>query len=207
MRGFFIVLLLFTFAYPASAGRYNKVLSIGDPAPTWQDLPGVDDALHSSDDLKDCKATVVIFTCNTCPYAMDVEEKIIALHEKYDARGVAVIAISVNKDPDDLLPAMKEHAEERNYKFPYLHDESQQIARDFGAKYTPEFYVLDQERRVAYMGAFDDSTLGSEVKSPYVELALDAVLSGQKPAVTEKPPVGCAVRYERIRRKRLAPKN
>ena len=97
---------------------------------------------------------------------------------------------------------MKSRAKDKGYTFPYLHDESQQIAKDFGAKYTPEFYVLDQQRRIAYMGALDDSKLGSKVEQPYVELAIDAVLAGGQPEVTETAPVGCTVRYERIRRPR-----
>jgi peroxiredoxin len=202
MRFFLLILLFAVAAGPVNAGRYNKVLNIGDQAPAWTDLPGVDDATHSLDDLKDKRAILIAFTCNSCPYANDAEDRVIALRKKYESRDVAVIAISVNKNPEDLLPAMKDHAKERKYTFPYLHDESQQIAKDYGAKYTPEFYVLDQQRRIAYMGALDDSLMGSNVKKPYVDLAIEAVLSGGKPEVTETAPVGCAVQYERIRRKR-----
>ena len=202
-----LVLLCCSIAVPATAGRYNKVLSVGDQAPAWKDLPGVDDQQHSLADLADKRAILVVFTCNTCPYANDAESRVIALHEEYESRGVAVVAISVNKNPEDLLPAMKEHAKDREYKFPYLHDESQQIAKDFGAKYTPEFYVLDQQRRIVYMGALDDSLLGSEVKQPYVELAIEAALNEGKPEVAETAPVGCAVQYERIRRRRRKSRN
>ncbi len=190
----------------ADAGRYNKVLSVGDPAPQWTDLPGTDDAQHSLTDLADQKAVVVVFTCNTCPYAMDAEERVIALHKKYADQGVSLVAINVNKIEEDQMPAMKQRAKEKAYPFPYLYDDTQQIARDFGVKYTPEFFVIDQQRRIAYMGSFDDSPMGGEIKQRYVEQALDALLADQKPVVSETAPVGCAIRYERIRRPRAAAK-
>ena len=205
MIRFTAFLLLIAVAVSTNGGRYNKVLDIGDQAPEWNDLPGTDDTKHSLADLSDQKAIVVVFTCNTCPYAMDAEDRVIALHEKYSRHGVALVAISVNKVEEDQMPAMKERAQEKAYKFPYLYDETQQIARDFGVKYTPEFYVLDQQRRIAYMGSIDDSPMGGEVKQRYLEQVLDALLAETKPEVTETAPVGCSIRYERIRRAKRVP--
>lgn len=189
----------------APAGKYNQVLKIGDAAPAWSQLPGVDDAKHALDDLKDKQAVVVVFTCNSCPYAVDVEDRLIALQQDYLQRGVAVVAINVNKIDDDALPAMKDKAKEKKFPFAYLYDETQAIAKEFGAIYTPELYVLDGKRRVVYMGALDDSPDGKAVGKSYVRDALDAVLAGKQPSVTETPAVGCRVRYERERRTRKAP--
>ncbi len=189
------------------AGKYNQVLRIGDAAPAWSDLVGVDDQKHSLADLSDSKVVVVVFTCNSCPYAVDVEDRLLALHTKYADLGVALVAINVNKVQDDLLPAMKDKADEKGFRFPYLFDESQQIAKEYGAIYTPEFFVIDQQRKVLYMGAMDDSPDGRQVTNAYVQKAIEAALEGQQPEVTETPPIGCRVRYERARRTKKAPKN
>lgn len=189
------------------AGKYNSTLSPGDRAPVWKDLPGVDGKSHSLDDLSTSKAVVVVFTCNSCPYAVDVEDRLLALHDKYAKQQVAVVAINVNKVTEDLLPAMKKKAKDKGFQFPYLFDSSQKIAKDFGAKRTPEFFVLDGDRKVIYMGAMDDSPEGAKVTKRYVEAALDATLAGTVVKDAETIPVGCAVRFERVRRTRRTKKN
>jgi len=188
---------------PAFAGQFNQQLNIGDPAPAWQKLPGVDDQEHSLEDLAARDVVVVVFTCNTCPYAVDYEGRINELAKKYSADDsqVAVIAINVNKVPGDLLPAMKERAEKQGLVYPYLYDESQQIAKAFGAARTPEFFVLNKERKIIYMGAFDDSTKEANVTKHYVEDAIAAAIGGKEAPVAETPPVGCAVRYARERKR------
>ncbi|MGN6133267.1 MAG: thioredoxin family protein, partial [Aureliella sp.] len=186
------------------AGTYNPKVSIGDQAPAWTDLPGVDGKNHSLKDFENRDVVVVVFTCNTCPYAVDYEERINRLAEKYagaDAR-VGVVAINVNQIEADALPAMKARAEQRKFRFPYLRDESQQIAKDFGAVRTPEFFVLDKSRRIIYMGAMDDSTKESEVKHRYVEDAIEAALNGKQVAVTEIAPTGCLIRTARQRQRK-----
>lgn len=200
------LLLLLGSLLPATAGEYNQVMNIGDEAPRWEQLPGVDGESHSLSDLKESQVVVVAFTCNSCPYAVDVEDRLIALHGKYAERGVSLVLINVNKVAADLLPAMKEKAEAKSFKFPYLFDETQKIGKDFGAMYTPEFFVLDRQRHVVYMGSLDDSPDGREVNKRYVEAAIEATLSGKKPAVTETVPIGCRVRYERVRRSRRVKK-
>lgn len=186
----------------ADAGQYNRVLDIGDQAPEWQDLPGVDDQKHSFDELSRFPVVVVVFTCNSCPYAVDVEDRLVKLHKQYSQRGVGLIAINVNKVEEDRLPAMKEKATTKGFKFPYLFDESQKIARDYGAQYTPEFFVLDRQRKVVYMGSLDDSPDGKSVHASYVAAAVNAALEGDQPEVTESVPIGCRVRFERQRRSR-----
>jgi peroxiredoxin len=186
----------------AGAGEFNPVLSLGDQAPAWTSLPGVDGQSHSLVDLKDNEVVVVVFTCNSCPYAVDHEARLIELQRKFGERKVALIAINVNKVEADRLDAMKDRATERGFTFPYLYDESQQIAKDYGATYTPEFFVLNRNRQVIYMGSMDDSPNGTTVEKRYVELAVNAALDGNRPEVGETIAVGCAVRYELDRRKR-----
>ena len=200
------VLLLVAFLLPGSgellAGKYNRVLDIGVEAPVWKDLPGVDGKQHSLADLADKEAIVVVITCNSCPYAVDYEDRIIALTKKYADKKVAVVAINVNKIEADRMPAMKIRAEEKGFNFPYLYDETQQIAKSYGATYTPEFFVLNKDRRITYMGSLDDDPTAKDIKTKYVEQALDATLSNGKPAVAETVAIGCRVRYERERRRR-----
>ena len=181
------------------AGEFNSVLNIGDDARAWKELPGTDGKPHSLDDLKESKLVVVVFTCNSCPIATDYEDRIIELADKFK-KEVAFVAINVNRIPDDSLPKMKERAESKKFPFPYLFDESQKIAKDYGAKYTPEFFVLDSERKIAYMGGLDDSSIADKVKTKHLEPALEAILKGEKPATAETNAIGCRVRYAREKR-------
>ena len=194
------VVVLFAAAYGV-AGQYNEVLSIGDRAPAWVKLPGTDGKDHSLADLSDKPVVVVVFTCASCPTAVDYEERINALAKAHGEKGqVAVVAISVNKVTQDQLPALTERAKQKGFAFTYLYDESQKIAKDFGAVFTPEFYVLDRDRKVVYMGAMDDATDAAKVTKKYVEEAITASLAGKKPAETEVIARGCRVRYARERR-------
>jgi peroxiredoxin len=181
----------------AAAGEFNKTLSVGDPAPAWKDLPGTDGKKHALADHAD-RVVVLVFTCNSCPIAQDYEDRIVAFADKYKDR-VAVVAVNVNTIPEDRLDAMKKRAVQKKYSFPYLYDETQKIARDYGANYTPEFFVLTKDRKVAYMGAMDDKTRADEVKEKYLEAAVDAVLKGEKPPKGETIAHGCMIRYKRTR--------
>jgi peroxiredoxin len=181
----------------AAAGEFNKTLSAGDPAPAWKDLPGTDGQKHALADHAD-RVVVLVFTCNSCPIAQDYEDRIVAFGDKYRDR-VAVVAVNVNTIPEDRLDAMKKRAVQKKYSFPYLYDETQKIARDYGANYTPEFFVLTKDRKVAYMGAMDDKTRADEVKEKYLEAAVDAVLKGEKPPKGETIAHGCMIRYKRTR--------
>lgn len=185
------------------AGEYNDVLSIGDAAPAWENLPGTDGKPHALADLKDKPVVVVVFTCASCPTAADYEERINALAKAHGgAEGkAAVVAICVNKVPEDQLPALTERAKEKGFTFDYLYDGTQKIAKDYGAVFTPEFYVLNQDRKIVYMGAMDDATDPSKVTKKYVEEAVAASLAGKEPETKEVIARGCRVRYARERRK------
>jgi peroxiredoxin len=201
-----VLLALATLPSFALAGEYNETISIGDKAPAWKDLADVvSGKKHSLSDLKEAQAVVVVFTCNSCPVATEYEDRILKLAEQHgvgaqDSPGkVALVAINVNKVPADLPPAMKARAEKKKYPFPYLFDETQQIARDYGALFTPEFFVLDRERRIVYMGGMDDKRDAENVKKDCLQSAVEAVLAGKEPAITETPPIGCRIRFARRR--------
>lgn len=188
---------------PAMAGKYNAERNIGDQPEAWTNLPGTDGQPHSLSDLDKFDVVVVVFTCNSCPYAVDYEQRINDLAQKHQAKDsrVSVVAINVNQIEADQMPAMKKRVEERQLKYPYLYDASQKIAKAFGAARTPEFFVLNKQRRIVYMGAMDDNTKADQVKTNYLNEAIVATLDGQPIANPETPPVGCAIRYARERKK------
>lgn len=187
---------------PTAASVENPKLKIGDAAPGWSDLMGTDDRRHSLTDLQDKAIVVVCFTCNSCPYAVDYEDRMIELQKKYSDHpaGVALVAINANRKPAETLDKMKARAESKKFPFASLIDETQQVADAYGASFTPEFFVLNRERRVVFMGAMDDKTDAKLVSERYVELAIEAALQGTVPVVSEVPARGCAIPYRRGRR-------
>lgn len=197
-----IALLAAISTSPISAGEFNEVLSIGDAAPAWEKLPGSDGKEHSLKDLADKPVVVVIFTCASCPFAVSYEERI---NELVKTRGgpdgkVAVVPICVNNVAGDDLEALTKRAKDKNFSFVYLHDKSQKIARDFGANFTPEFFVLNKDRKVTYMGAMDDNTDPAKVKERYLDTAVEAALAGETPLKQEVIARGCRIRYARERK-------
>lgn len=188
--------LLLAAAAPAPAGKFNKVLSVGDPAPAWENLEGTDGKKHSLADLKDKDAVVVVFTCNSCPVAVGYEDRVLAFAHKHAGPGskVGVVAINVNTIKEDSLPEMAKRAAKKKFPFPYLFDPSQEIARKYGANYTPEFFVLDRARKVAYMGAMDDKSPPADAGANFLEAAVAAALDG-KPAPAESLARGCKIRF------------
>ncbi len=189
------------------AGEYNQVMSIGDAAPNFENLPGTDGKQHSLADYRSARVVVLVFTCNSCPYAVDYEQRLADLIQHFSEKqsadqktpDVAVVAVNCNLVAADSLEEMKKRAREQKFSYPYLFDESQQIGRDYGALRTPEFFVLDQERRIAYMGAFDDSPDASKVSREHLRLAVEALLAGKTIEKAETPPIGCLIRYKRQR--------
>lgn len=184
------------------ASEFNEVLSIGDKVPSWENLPGTDGQKHSLAELKDKEIVVLIFTCLSCPTAVDYEERINLLAKQHAGPEgkVAVVAVCVNRIEADRLPKLEARVKDKGLSFVYLYDESQKIAKDFGAIFTPEFYVLDQDRKLVYMGAMDDSTDPRMVKQNFVEAAIAAAKKGEQPKVTETLARGCRVRYARERK-------
>lgn len=198
----FGVLAVLSVVSPVVAGEYNEVLSIGDAAPAWSDLPGTDGKKHSLSDYQSYDVVVLVFTCASCPTAVDYEDRINELAKKYGGKEgkAAIVAVCVNRVKGDTLPELTERAKQREFAFDYLHDESQKIAKDYGAIFTPEFYVFNRDRKLVYMGAMDDVSDAAKVTKKYVEVAIEAALKGESPAVTETIGRGCRVRYARERK-------
>jgi peroxiredoxin len=184
------------------AGGFNDVLKPGDAAPAWKDLPGVDGKTYSMADLANKEVVVVVFTCCSCPASEDYEDRIasfVAKHAGPSAK-TALVAINVNATPDDRMPQMKERAKAKGFAYPFLYDESQKIAKLYGASYTPEFFVLNKERKVVYMGAMDDHDNAKLAKKSYLEEAVTAALAGKNPATRETLARGCRIRWARVKK-------
>jgi peroxiredoxin len=189
---------VFATSTAAAPGKFNKVLGIGDKAPAWENLEGTDGKKHSLADLKDKDVVVVVFTCNSCPVAAGYEDRIMAFaeqHAKPDSK-VGLVAINVNTGKDDALPAMKVRAEKKKFSYAYLFDPTQEVARKYGATFTPEFFVLDKSRTVAYTGAMDDKAPPGEAKANYLEAAVKAALAGKpsEPGETSAA-AGCRIKF------------
>jgi peroxiredoxin len=163
-------------------------------------LPGVDDKQHALNDYKDKEAVVVIFSCNHCPYVKAWEDRMVEIQADYAPKGVQLIVINSNdtsKVPDDSFPKMKERAQAKHFNFPYLFDESQQVAQAYGAERTPEVFVFDKQSQLRYHGAIDDNYDNpSAVKLPYLRAALDAVLGGKSPSILATQPAGCTIKWK-----------
>ena len=173
-------------------------LASGTAAPTF-DLPGTDGRNHALQDLADRNVAVVVFTCNHCPYAKAWEGRLIDIAKDYEARGVGFMLVGSNDPvqyPEDSFVEMTERATARNYPFPYLFDESQAIARAYGAERTPEVFVFDVGRELRYHGAVDDDQDEQAVTTNYLRDALDAVLAGETLAIGETPAVGCTIKWK-----------
>ncbi|MDO8365993.1 MAG: thioredoxin family protein [Saprospiraceae bacterium] len=173
---------------------------IGDTAQDFN-LKNVNGKNVSLAGIKNAKGYIVIFTCNHCPYAKAYEQRIIELHQKYAPLGFSVVAINSNdKDvqPADSFDNMKKLAKQKKYPFPYLYDESQEVAKTFGATRTPHVYVLDKDRVVRYIGAIDDNSEDPGLaKEKYVGSAVEALLGGQEVAVKETKAIGCGIKWKK----------
>jgi peroxiredoxin len=169
---------------------------VGDPAPAFEGLVGVDDKPHSLKDYADAKAVVVAFICNHCPVAVAYEDRLIALQKDYADKGVQLVAINVNNIEEDKLPGMKERAQEKGFEFPYLYDPTQKVGHDYGAAVTPHIFLLDGQRRLAFIGPVDDSQDESKVTEQFLREGIDAVLAGNQPETKKVEPFGCSIKYE-----------
>lgn len=198
-----LVVAALIFMNASSPMQEPNGVSVGDYASDFS-LPNIDGKQVSLSDYSDAKGFVVVFTCNTCPYAKMYESRIIELHNAFASKGFPVIAINPNdiiQKPGDSMEEMKKRAEDKGYPFPYLRDDDQSIAKAYGATKTPHIYILNKEGsdkfRVEYIGAIDDSPReAADVSERYVEDAVNALLNGQKPDVTNKRAIGCTIKWK-----------
>ena len=194
-----IVLLLSAFAVNKERPAANGY-EIGDIATDFK-LKNVDGNMVSLADYKDAKGYIVIFTCNTCPYAVQYEDRIIALDKKYADKGFPVVAIMPNNpevQPGDNMEAMKARAASKGFSFPYLFDDGQKIFPQYGATKTPHVYLLEKTKKgniVRYIGAIDDNYKDANaVNTKYVEAAVDALLNGKDIKETKTRAIGCSIK-------------
>jgi peroxiredoxin len=168
---------------------------IDEQAPSFT-LPDTEGTMHEPGDAP---ATVVVFTCNHCPYALAWHERIIALARDYSERGVKLLAINPNdaeRYPRDSLKAMRVRVQAGDFwDVPYLRDETQKVARDYDAKTTPDVFVLDADGILRYRGAPDADYEDTSQEAAYLRGALDAVLKGGEPDLAQTPPVGCSIKW------------
>jgi len=191
------VAVLALFAVPAFAGQYNKVINVGDKAPTFSSIPAVmgdKDANLSLGDMKE-DVVVLVFLANHCPVVTAYEDRIIDFAKEYKGKGVKVVGVCVNDMDSDRLPAIKVRVKEKAYPFVYGYDESQAIGHAYGAVVTPQFFVLDKNRVIRYTGAMDDNQSEGKVSKNYLRDAVNAVLKGESVEVTETRATGCGVKY------------
>ena len=178
----------------------STMLELGTRAPDFS-LPDTDGRIVSFADYRDAPALLVMFICNHCPYVQHVRHELARVGKDYLGRGVAMVAINSNDVrayPDDRPERMKEEKELVGYPFPYLFDESQEVAKAYGAACTPDFYVFDRERRLQYRGQLDDSRPGNRIPVTGKDLraALDAVLAGRAVSSAQQPSIGCNIKWK-----------
>ena len=196
--GFLIVL----FSTPLFNANKIAGYDVGDYATDFS-LKNVDGKMVSMADFQDAKGFIVSFTCNTCPYSVMYEQRIIDLNKKYASKGYPVIAINPNdpkQNPGDSFDKMVEIANEKNYPFPYLIDESQDVTRNFGATNTPHMYIIQKANakyKVVYIGTIDNNPKVSEKATKhYIDDAIEAILSGQNIEVAKTKAVGCSIKWK-----------
>ncbi len=174
-------------------------LELGHKAPDFS-LPGVDGKTWSLSDFDQAKLLIVVFSCNHCPFVIGSEDRMNELYQKYQPKGVEMIAINSNEQenhPTDSFDHMVERAKEKGFQFPYVRDASQEVAKAYGALRTPHFYVFDAERKLRYTGRMDDNPRnpGQETTHELAD-ALDALLEGKEPPVALTNPIGCNVKWK-----------
>ena len=170
-------------------------IETGSEAPDFE-LPGVDGETYSLESFT-ADALVVIFTCNHCPVAQAYEDRIIALQQEYEETA-DVVAINPNETdnyPEDSFEHMVERAENEGFTFPYLRDESQDVAAAYGAECTPHAFVFDENRRLVYQGAIDDDREGESVTERYVRDAIDAIHRDEAYPIETVSPMGCSIKW------------
>lgn len=178
----------------------STMLPLGTPAPDFS-LKNVDGQTVSLSDFKDSKGLLVIFMCNHCPFVIHLREALAAFADEYMAKGMAVVGISANDvatHPDDSPEKMVEEAKAAGYNFPYLYDETQEVAKAYKAACTPDFFLFDQEQKLVYRGQFDDSRPGNDkpVTGADLKAACDAVVAGAPVTEDQKPSIGCNIKWK-----------
>jgi thiol-disulfide isomerase/thioredoxin len=186
-------------AATAFAGKYNTAISVGDKAPDFAGIPAIENGEQKSLTLSDIKepVVVVVFLANHCPAVQGYEDRVIDFTNDYKDKGVKVVGIAVSTMAGDKLPGIKNYMSEHKSNYIYGYDESQAIGKAYGATKTPQFFVLDKERKIRYTGAMDDNGREDKVSKTYLRDAVDAVLKGETVPVEETRAMGCGIGYSK----------
>ncbi|MEQ9288958.1 MAG: thioredoxin family protein [Cyclobacteriaceae bacterium] len=181
---------------------YSEMMPLGTTAPDFELPDTISGKTMSLGQIKSDIATVVMFICNHCPYVIHVEKEMAAIANEYKKKGVAFAAISANdveNYPDDSPEKMKAKAKEVGYSFPYLYDETQEVAKAYQAACTPDFYVFDKNLTCVYRGRMDESSPGNgkPVTGKELRATLDAVIAGTPVSQDQLPSMGCNIKWKK----------
>jgi len=181
----------------------SRMVALGTPAPDFAlpDVSAPGAPMVRRDEVAGAHGLLVMFICNHCPFVKLVADELAAIGRAYAGRGVGIVAISANDAanyPDDAPDRMAAEAKDRGFVFPYLHDETQDVARAYGAECTPDFFLFDRGGKLAYRGQLDDARPGNGVAPTGRDLraALDAVIAGAAPAPDQTPAIGCSIKWK-----------
>lgn len=180
----------------------STMVALGTKAPEFKLPDTISEKTLSLSDLRSDRATVIMFICNHCPFVKHVNDGLVKLANDYMSKGVSFIAISSNdvmNFPEDSPGKMQIVAQELEYPFPYLYDESQEVARAYDAACTPDFFIYDKELKLAYRGQLDDSrpSNGIPVTGKDMRAALDMLLAGNLVTAEQKPGIGCNIKWKK----------
>ncbi|MBK9301468.1 MAG: thioredoxin family protein [Bacteroidetes bacterium] len=203
LKKLFLLLLVIVHFSENSLADDRKAYQVGDTIMEFK-LKNIDGKFKALNDYKSEKGIILIFTCNHCPFSVAYEDRIIALHKKYSGLGFPVVAINPNDDkayPLDSYENMIERAQEKGFTFDYLHDETQEVAKTFGATNTPHVFIVSNQQshfKVEYIGAIDDNSYEPQsVKHRHVENAVDQLIKNIPITVTKTKALGCSIKWKK----------
>ncbi|MCR9251521.1 MAG: thioredoxin family protein [bacterium] len=179
----------------------SNMLPLGTVAPDFNLLDTVTDKNIGLKDIEPSKGTVIMFICNHCPYVIHIQDEIASMAKEYSKKGISFVAISSNdveNYPADSPEKMKERAKELDFNFPYLYDETQEVAKAYMAACTPDFYVFDENLKCVYRGRMDEATPGNgkPVNGQDLRTAMDAVINGTSISEEQFPSMGCNIKWK-----------
>jgi peroxiredoxin len=179
----------------------SNPFNIGEKAPDFTLFDAVSGKMMDLENIKGEKGTAIFFICNHCPLVMHINKELIQMANEYQAKGISFVAISSNNvetHPQDGPVYMKEIAKRMNYSFPYLYDETQEIAKAYAASCTPDIYLFDNELNATYHGQICDSRPGNEIPVTGKDMrkAMDELLKGNAPVAIQKPSLGCSIKWK-----------
>lgn len=183
------------------AATPSTMIPLGTQAPDFNLIDTVSGKMKSLSELKGERATVVMFICNHCPYVKHINRQLVKVAGEYSSKGVSFVAISSNdveNYPEDSPQLMQKTAEEEGYSFPYLYDETQEVAKAYDAACTPDFFVFDKDLKCAYRGQFDDARPKNDkpVTGRDLRAALDDIVTGKPVSIEQVPSIGCNIKWK-----------